>query len=95
MAISHQIYRFAARALYTKDVGQLTWSKTENVGPEDVGIANVAAGPGIWAAQYGVGEHQIRVSEGTLSVTIRSVGETIADEVFAIPESAESLPIAP
>lgn len=95
LTISHQIYRFDERALYTKDVGRLTWTKIENVGPEDIGIANIAAGPGIWAAQYGVGKHQIRVSTGTLSVTIRSVGEIIADEVFVVPEGAKSLPMAP
>lgn len=96
LIISHQIYRFGERTLYTKDVGQLTWAKTENVGPENIGISSIAAGPGMWAAQYGVGEHQIKVSEGTvLRVTIRSVGEAIADEVFIIPEGADPLPIAP
>lgn len=95
LSISHQIYRFSERTLYAKEVGQPTWTKTENVGPEDIGIANIAAGLGMWAAQYGVGEHQINVPEGTLRVTIHSVGEAIADEIFIISEGTEPLLMAP
>jgi hypothetical protein len=59
---------------------------TEDLSPENIGISEIAAGPGAWAAQYGTGEHQIQVQEGMLQVTIHSVGEEIPDEVFDIPD---------
>ncbi|MBB5323342.1 hypothetical protein HNQ34_000419 [Anoxybacillus tepidamans] len=86
--ISHQIYRYSERTLYLTELDtnmELVWNKIENVEPEDIGILKVAMGPGVWANQYGTGDHQI----GELQVTILSVGETIADEVFEIPRNVK------
>jgi len=88
---SEQIYRSDQRALYTAErdaSGQLAWRKQENVTPESIGLSNIAAGPGAWAAQYGVGEHQIRVAQGTIPVTIHSVEQAIEDDVFTVPDTA-------
>lgn len=88
--VSEQLYRSDLKAFYTAERGsdgQLAWRKQENVTPENIGISNIAAGPGAWAAQYGVGEHQIRLAQGTIPVSIRSVGQTIEDDVFTIPDS--------
>lgn len=96
--VEHRIYRYSERTLYIAELnegGQLAWFKIENVGPQDIGISDVAARPGVWAAQYGVGEHQIRLAEGMVSVTIHSVGETIADEIFELPTGVDPTPITP
>ena len=88
--VSDQIYRFDKKALYTAERnadGQLSWNKQGNVNPESIGIQNIAVGPGTWAAQYGIGEHQIRVTQGTIQVTINSVGQAIEDEVFKVPDT--------
>ncbi len=97
-SVSHQIYRYAERTLYTAKLGadnKLMWSKNEKVEPENIGISNITAGPGVWAAQYGTGEHQIPLAGRTLQITINSVGEEIADEVFSIPVDANPTPISP
>lgn len=94
--ISHQIYRYGERILYTAKLNEsmeLVWFKTENVKPEDIGIPGLAGGPGAWAVQYGKGEHQIQFTEKILRVTIHSVEEAIADEVFEIPEDADPKPM--
>ncbi|QZT35051.1 ferric reductase-like transmembrane domain-containing protein [Caldalkalibacillus thermarum TA2.A1] len=92
--VSEKIYRYSERALYVAQLDadmNLVWTKIENIEPEEMGILDVVIGPGAWAEQYGTGEHQI---EG-LQVTIYSVGEAIADEVFQIPEEAEPMPMRP
>lgn len=91
--ISHQIYRFNNRAMYSAKLdesGQMTWSKSENVDPEGAGIQGLVAGPGVWAAQYGKGEHQINFNNRVLPVTIESVNEAIDDEIFKLPNFANS-----
>jgi hypothetical protein len=68
---------------------ELTWSRAEDVEPGAVGLAQMVMEPGAWAARYGPGEHRIETAEGVLQVTIHSVDEPIADEVFEIPEDAD------
>ncbi|GAB3796957.1 hypothetical protein GCM10028868_17560 [Virgibacillus kimchii] len=95
--ISHQIYRYSEQMLYIGEPDadmELVWSEIENVGPEEIGILEVAIEPGVWAEQYGTGEHQIQVPEGELQITIQSVGEFIADEVFEVPNDGEPVSIA-
>lgn len=92
-AISHRIYRYDDRAMYSAQLdesGQMAWSKSENVAPENAGIQGLAAGPGAWAAQYGKGEHQINFNNRALPVYILSVNEVIDDEVFKLPNFANS-----
>jgi len=87
--ISHQIYKYSERVLYTAELDadmELVWSTLENVGPEDIGILEVVREPRIWAEQYGTGEHQIDIHEEELQVTIHSVEETIDGEVFEIAD---------
>lgn len=89
--ISHQIYRHSERTFYIAEQGpdmELAWSTMEDVEPETIGLAQLALEPGEWAAQYGPGEHQVQVPDGELQVTILSVEQPIADEVFDIPEGA-------
>ena len=96
--VSEQIYRADQKALYSAEQaanGQLTWRKQDNVNPESIGVSNIAAGPGAWAVQYGAGEHQIRLNQGTVQVTIHSVGEAIDDGVFKIPEEVTQEPVKP
>ena len=90
--VSDQIYRFSDRTLFVAEQGpdsELTWSRTEDVDPEDIGLPQMVLEPGVWAAQYGQGEHRIPVPEGELQITIHSVDEPIADEAFEIPEDAD------
>lgn len=87
--VSEQLYRSDQRTLYSAERGadgQLSWRKQQNVSPEDIGLSNIMAGPGTWAAQYGAGEHQIRLEQGTIPVTIHSVEDAIADDVFKVPD---------
>jgi hypothetical protein len=75
--------------LYTAERGadtELVWSKVENVSPEEIELSSIATGPGVWAAQYGVGEHRIPWAGTSVHVTIHSVQGVIADEVFAVPD---------
>lgn len=91
--ISHQIYRFNERAMYTAKLdesGQMAWSKSENMEPENVGLSGILSGPGAWAAQYGKGEHQINFNNRVLPVTILSVDEAIDDEIFKLPNFSNS-----
>lgn len=90
--ISDEIYRYSERTLYVgelDDNSEIVWSAIENIEPEDIGILEISNGPGVWAAQYGTGEHQIQLPEGELQVTIISEGEAIPEEVFEIPPEAE------
>lgn len=91
--ISHQIYRFDERAMYSAKLdesGQMAWSKSENMEPGSVGISGISAGPGAWAAQYGKGEHQINFNNKMLPVSILSVNEAINDEIFKLPNFTNS-----
>lgn len=96
--VSHQIYRYGGRTLHTAELGadgELVWSTVENVGPEEAGLSQLAAGPATWALQYGPGEHRIELPEGVLNVTIHSVDQAIGVHVFEIVEDANSLPATP
>lgn len=87
--VFHRIYRYGERTLYTAERGadtELVWSKVENVSPEEIELSSIATGPGVWAAQYGVGEHHIPWAGTSVHVTIYSVQGAIADEVFAVPD---------
>ena len=91
LAVQHQIYRNNEQALYEAKAGPdgvFTWSKTENVTPQNIGIANIISGPAVWAIIYGVGEHTIQMGNNTLPVSIYSVDEKITDDIFAIPTDA-------
>ncbi len=91
--ISHQIYRFDERAMYSAKLdesGQMAWSKSEKMEPDNVGISGISAGPGAWAVQYGKGEHQINFNNRMLSVSILSVNEAINDEIFKLPNFTNS-----
>ncbi|WP_211090684.1 ferric reductase-like transmembrane domain-containing protein [Nesterenkonia sedimenti] len=90
--VADQIYRVEERTLYVAEQGpdsELTWSRTENVEPEDIDLPEMVLEPGAWAAQFGPGEHRVPGPEGELQVTIHSVDEPIAEEVFEIPEDAD------
>ncbi len=92
-AVSHQVYRYDERAMYSAQLdasGQLVWSKSENMDPEKVGLSGILAGPGAWATQYGKGEHQINFNNRVLPVSILSVNEAIEDEIFKLPNFANS-----
>ncbi len=87
--VFHRIYRYGERTLYGAERGAdaaLVWSKVENVAPEEIELSSIATGPGIWAVQYGVGEHHIPWGGTAVHVTIHSVQEAIADDVFAVPD---------
>jgi DMSO/TMAO reductase YedYZ heme-binding membrane subunit len=93
--VSHQIYRYSERALYIAEQGpdtQLIWSRTDNVEPHAIGLTQMMIEPAAWATRYGPGEHRIQTPDGELQVTIHSVDEPIADEVFEIPEGAGPVP---
>lgn len=92
-AISHQIYRYDERALYSAKLDeskQLVWSKSEKMEPANTGISGIMAGPGAWAAQYGKGEHQINFNNKMLPVSILSVDEAIDNEIFKLPNFTNS-----
>jgi DMSO/TMAO reductase YedYZ heme-binding membrane subunit len=91
-AVAHQIYRYRERTLYVAEPGpdaELTWSRMEDVEPEDLGLVQMVLEPASWAAQYGVGQHQVEVAEGSLDITVHRVDEPLADDVFEIPEDAD------
>lgn len=84
-AVSHQLYIAAEKALYESQQtpGQtLKWNKTPNLEPGSIGIANITAGPAVWALQFGVGDQVVPVQQGSLNITIKSVNEPIADAIF-------------
>lgn len=83
--VSQQLYVSAEKTLYSsqQNSGQEPkWNKTGDLEPEDIGISNITAGPAVWALQYGAGDHQIALQQGSLSVTVKSVNEPIDDAVF-------------
>lgn len=87
--VSHQVYRYDERALYSAQLdqsGQMVWSKSENMQPENTGLSGILVGPGAWAVQYGKGEHQINVNNRVLPVSILSVNEAVDDEIFELPD---------
>ncbi len=93
--VSHQIYRYDERTLFVAEAGpseELTWSRMEEVEPEDLGLVQMVLEPAAWAAQYGAGQHQIQVPEGELNITVHRVDEPLADDVFEIPEDADPVP---
>lgn len=93
--VSDQIYRAEERTLYTGEPGaesKLAWSSVEDVGPEELQLTGLAVTPGAWALEYGVGDHQVRVGEGTLDITVHSVEEDIPAEVFNLPPDADPVP---
>lgn len=93
--ISHQIYRDDEQAFYVAEKGDddvFVWSKNENVTPQEIGIAGMIAGPGVWAVEYGVGENKIQIENNTLDVIIYSVDETIEDSTFIIPVDISATP---
>ncbi len=86
--VAHKIYRYGERTLYSMELGvdgKFVLSKTENIEPKNIGVADIIAGPGVWALQYGIGKHQIQLTGGTLEVTIKNVGGPIDDGVFTVP----------
>ena len=90
--VSDQIYRFSDRSMHVAEQdpsGELTWSRTDGVEPEAIGLPQMFLEPGAWAAEFGPGEHRIPVPEGELQVTIHSVDEPIADDIFEVPEDVE------
>jgi DMSO/TMAO reductase YedYZ heme-binding membrane subunit len=92
--VSHRIYRSSERAWYVAERGpdaELTWSRTDDVGPEDLGLVQMVREPAAWAAQHGRGRHRIEVPDGVLQVTVHSVEVPIDAEVFEVPADAESL----
>ncbi len=91
--ISHQIYRYDERALYSAKLDeskQLVWSKSDKLEPENTGLSGIMDGPGAWAAQYGKGEKQIKINNKVLPVNILSVDEAIDDKIFKLPNFANS-----
>lgn len=89
--VSEQLYRFDEKTLYSAQgdaAGNLTWRKRTNVAPESLGLSNILAGPGAWAAQYGAGEQEVPLQQGTVKVNIISVEQPIDDAVFAAPKDA-------
>lgn len=93
--VSDQLYRFDERTLYTAELGAdgaLTWSSVSGLDPADLQLASLTTGPGAWAEQYGPGEQEIPLAQGTIRVTIESVGEIADSAVFELPEGANPIP---
>ncbi len=97
--VSDQIYRFDERTLYTAEVGAdgaVTWTSAAGIEPTDIQLSSLNAGPGAWALQYGPGEQQIPLADGTtLSVTIESVNEPLDPLIFQLPADAVVTPAQP
>lgn len=90
--VSDQVYRAAERTLDTRRMdaeSDLAWSRAEDVGPEELQLSGLAAGPAAWALQYGPGDHQVEVGGGTLDITVLSVDEDIPADVFQLPPDAD------
>jgi DMSO/TMAO reductase YedYZ heme-binding membrane subunit len=89
VVVAQQIYRHDERMLYIAEQGpgsELTWSRTDGVEPEAIGLPHAFVEPGAWATQFGPGEHRIPAPQGELHVTIHTVDEPIADQVFEVPD---------
>lgn len=92
---SDQLYRFDERTLYTAKPdasGKLSWSSVAGIDPARLQLTSLASGPGAWAAQYGPGEKNIPLAQGTLRVTIHSVGEILDSAAFQLPQGANPVP---
>lgn len=89
--VSEQLYRFDERTLYSAELdaaGVLTWSRVPDVEPASLGLSSLTTGPAAWAAQFGTGEQQIPMAQGTLLVTIHGVGPgSVSAADFAPPET--------
>ena len=97
--VSAQIYRFDERALYTSDNGSPdapAWSVLSPVEPEALGLPDLSAGPAQWAAQFGAGEQQIPLADGTtVNVVIHAVDDPIDPAIFTLPPDAVVTPAGP
>lgn len=83
--VSQQLYVGAEKTLYSSQQNpsqEPAWNKTGNLEPKDIGISNITAGPAVWALQYGVGDQQVRLQQGSLNVTVKSINQPIDDAVF-------------
>jgi hypothetical protein len=87
--VSEQVYRNDEKTLYIAQQSQnneLVWSKQEDVSLQDINFTSILSGPAAWAKQYGVGDHNIQVGNGSLSVSVLSVEEKNEMDVFNVPE---------
>lgn len=88
--VSQQVYRYAEKTIYTTEQGSAVgdaWKKTANLEPKDIGIDNITGGPAVWALQYGVGESQVTLPQGTVSMVVKSINQPFDDKIFQpIPE---------
>lgn len=93
--VTDQIFRYDRRRLYAARAGtdgDLTWTFYESVQPEDIDLLEVARGPGVWAATYGVGSQELPANGETITVMITSVGEPIPDATFELPAGTTLTP---
>lgn len=70
--VSDQLYRAAERTLDTRQMdaeSDLVWSRAEDVGPEELQLSGLMAGPAAWALEYGPGAHQVQ----SVSISARKV----------------------
>lgn len=90
--VSDQVYRAAERTLDTREMdaeSDLAWSRLEDVGPDELQLSGLVAGPAAWALQYGPGDHQVQVDGRTLDIIVHSVDSDIPEDVFRLPPGAE------
>lgn len=83
--ISQQLYLADEKTLYVSQQGsgQTTqWEKTGNLEPKDIGIPNITSGPAVWALQNGIGDSEVKLRQGTLNITVKSVDQPIDKEIF-------------
>ncbi len=97
--VSDQIYRFDERTLYTAGstaAESSTWTSIAPVEPQDLALSDLTTGPAAWAAEFGPGEQEIPVGQGTtVRVVIDSVDEPIDPTVFQVPPGATVTPAQP
>lgn len=82
---SQQLYVYAEKSLYSsqQSPGQpAAWSRTGNLEPKDIGISNITAGPAVWALKYGPGDNQVKLQQGSLNISVKSVNQAIDSAVF-------------
>lgn len=83
--VSQQIYLYSEKTVYTTDQASETgdmWKKTGNLEPKDIGIDNIISGPAVWALQYGVGENQVKLQQGTVNMVVKSIDQPLDDKIF-------------
>tara|TARA_B100000614_G_scaffold152560_1_gene135178 strand:- start:635 stop:1102 length:468 start_codon:yes stop_codon:yes gene_type:complete len=93
--VTDQIFRYDRQRFYAARAGtdgDLTWTFYESVQPEDIDLLEIARGPGVWAATYGVGTQELPANGETITVMITSVGEPIPDATFELPAGTTSTP---